>query len=195
MADQILKQATQLGSTLTSVASQQLDSVLKELRGPVGDGNVPGEDNAASLGALASNVMQIVNQIGSLLVTASQYDLIRKDTHVLLLGSANALASLTVHAGKKTTYEFLVENSGRDGCIVEWQASLDPGVNGRKGDIEVQELEIARDERRRVTIRLPSLAEGKHTLAIIAKVKGKPVARKTVSVGVLPQPARHHSGA
>lgn len=195
MADQILKQATQLGSTLTSVASRQLDSVLKELRGPVGDGKVPGQDNAASLGALASNVMQIVNQIGSLLVTASQYDLIRKDTHVLLLGSANALASLTVHAGKKTPYEFLVENSGRDGCIVKWQASLHPGMKGPKDDIKVQEVEIARDERKRVTIKLPSLAAGKRTLVIIAKVEGQPVARKTVSVDVLPRPARHQSGA
>jgi hypothetical protein len=187
MADQILKDAAQLGSTLTAFASRQLETVLTELRGPVGGEAGANAGDSASLGTLAGNVMQIVNQVGSLLMQVSQYDLVRSNANVMLLSSPNSISSHTVRAGVASRYELLLENNGRRPAQVEIHAALH-----EKKPLEPSKVECDVGERRRVQIHLPELSEGKYALIVVAKIDGEVVARKTIALNVLPQPQLHN---
>jgi hypothetical protein len=195
MVERILKDATQLGSSLAAFANRQLETMVKEL-GPMREGDEqPGDGRPGlPLGQLASNVMQIVNLTGSLLVQLSKYDLVRQDSSVMLLDSGNALSSITVRADQEIVYPVLVENNGKQPRLLTVEAKFsNDGAWGRVADLE---LDVS--ERRRISLRFEPQPPGKHNLIIRAQVPpaeehGAPVtiARKTVAVTVLRDADQH----
>jgi hypothetical protein len=194
MAEKILKDAAQLGSSLTAFANRQLSTMLGELGGlRDGQDDGRGRGEGLPLGQLASNVFQIVNLTGSLLVQLSKYDLVRQDSSVMLLDSGNSLSSITVRAQQSIDFPMLVENNGRQPRAVMLFAKID------NADWQpMHELELQVSERRRVPVQLPAQMPGKRTLMIKAEVLDPhgdrvTIARKTVAVTVLPEAAQHEA--
>jgi hypothetical protein len=189
MADEILKEATKLGSSLAALASSQLKTMLDELRGPSGAGtDVPSADGA-NLGGLAASLLQLVNQTGSLLVQLSQYDVVRKDANLLRLDAANPISNLTIKANERVNYDLLLENNGRSPRVVTLKPSIT--IDSSVSELREAELVVQSGERRRVTIELPPLSEGKVTLSVVALAGENSIARKTVAINVMPQPRQH----
>jgi hypothetical protein len=193
MAERILKDATQLGSSLAAFANRQLETMVKEL-GPMREGAEHPGDGRPSLpfGQLASNVMQIASLTSSLLVQLSKYDLVRPDSSVMLLDSGNALSSITVRAGQKIGYPVLVENNGRKRQI-RIEAKLGEDEEWQR----MADLELDVSERKRTNVGFEPQPSGKRNLMIRAQVLpdegGAPVtiARKTVAVTVLGDAEQH----
>lgn len=181
MTERIFKDVAQLGSTLTQFASDQLSTMMTELRGGRGDGE-------PSVATLTNNVIQIVNQVGALVVELSKYDLVRKDVSVLSLSSPNSISSHTMREDEASSYTLLVENDGQEDLETTIVAELHPG--GTQALEDTRTIGVA--ERRRFIVKIPRLPAGKRTLVVTAKVRDKVVARKTVAISILPL-AKPHS--
>ena len=195
MADDTLKQVTQLGSTLAKTATEQLDKVLVELRGPLG--STPHVDSASfNMGTLAVSLLQVVNRVGSIMTELSQFDLVKRPP-ALVLNAPNAPTSITLPHGTDASYSFLVENSGNVGGDVlavtltfqlyDRNGAEVPGISDTKSE------ELSAGERRRVEVKLPYLAAGAYTLRIAAvqDSTGATVSTKIVTITVLAPPQQH----
>jgi len=216
MPDQILKEVTHLGSTLAELATKQLDAVIHELGGPVGDGRKPDDPveppRRVNAGTLAFNALQLVSKVGSLLTQLSQYDLVRRNVPMLTLKSSNPLSGLTLQANEGSKYELLLENDGND----EPQINLNAEINEASKDappqkdappppkkpakkltltIEPKLESILSLERLRVHITIPGLPEGKYSLVFTVtqgeNKTGKIIGKKVVALIVLPAPEQH----
>jgi hypothetical protein len=197
-SEEILKEVTNLGSTLAQLANSQLDAVLTELRGPTGAGDTTsGASARVNVGTLAFNVLQVVNKVGDLMMQLSKYDLVRRDSPVLNVRAANPLTSWMIQAGEEQTYGFLVENNGERLTNLSLSASLSAVEAGAQpvslSDISPALADLDENERRRVALRLPAQSTGKYVLRIeVTKVDAaKPLAAKAVTVTVLPPPGQH----
>jgi len=204
MPDQILKEVTHLGSTLAELATKQLDAVIHELGGPVGDGRKPDDPveppRRVNAGTLAFNALQLVSKVGSLLTQLSQYDLVRRNVPTLTLRSSNPLSGLTLQANEDYKYELLIENDGEDELKLSLHAEIMEA--GKDSPPHLEELTLAPKlkrilslERLRAHVTIPGLPEGKYSLIFTinqgedetAKVIGK----KVVALIVLPAPKQH----
>jgi hypothetical protein len=205
MPDQILKEVTHLGSTLAELATKQLDTVIKELKGDVGAGRDPKElgesPQRVNAGTLAYNVLQLVSKAGTLLTQLSEYDLVRRNVPVLTLRASNPLTSLPLQAGKAYPYELLIENEGNDELKVSLKAellekNLESGelTHGRELEVNGELGSIFASERRRIVVSIPALKEGSYGLSITITQHeghaGKVIGKKTVMLNVLPFPAQ-----
>lgn len=191
--DRILKEVTHLGSTLAELATGQIDTVLTELRGPVGDaqprpssGRGSGAKERVNLGTLGFNMLTLASKVGELIAQLSQYDLVRADAPTLTLRSANPITNVTFEWGKAQDYALLVENTGKDEQGLMLVARLIPVPDEAEepaGDRRAMEaagegyaLKVAPDvlellaasERRRVVVKLDGLElpPGKHCLRV-----------------------------
>jgi len=203
MADEILKDMTQLGSKLAEMATNQLDDVLSEIKGPVGGSRDEGQ--SANVGTLAFKVLQAVSRLGELATELAKYDLVRSDKEKLTMSSANALSSITFRSNTQGhEYHLFIENDGRKD---RWQLKLEAKLlkfsspsEPSSQNVEAPALPdlIAASERRRVTIKLQPLAAGEYNLMLSLYSSESsvcpptssptPPATKKVLIKVLPPP-------
>jgi|GEM_PF-4699725 len=198
MPDQILRDVTHLASTLADQATKQLDTVLKEFRGDVGEGRKPNEPpQRVNVGTMAFSVLQLASKVGSLLTELSEYDLVRKNTPVLTLKSSNPLTSIELEQKKEHPYELLIENDGVEELKIAIEAQLIATGKQPKGiDIQPKLARIFASERRHIAVTIPALTEGKYCLSFTVTVKdqqgkSKVVGKKVVDLIVLPAPKPH----
>jgi hypothetical protein len=198
--NRILSEVTRLGSSLTELATSELDTVLNQIRGPQGDASPSLDSGEANVGTLAVNAMQLLGKVGDLITQLSKYDLVRKDAPSLALGTASPISSFTVPNGKEREYVFLLENNDGKPKYVTVDARLaalprsDGGASPDTKALEVSEdvrhFEILPEERRRIQVTIPAQYEtGKYKLSIDVTArddKGTTTTRKTVVLTVLP---------
>jgi hypothetical protein len=201
MPDQVLKEVTHLGSTLAELATKQLDAVIDELRGTVGDGRKPGgptePPRRVNVGTMAFNVLQLASKFGSLLTQLSEYDLVRRNVPALTLKSSNPLTALRLQSGEPYGYELLIENDGDDELKLSVEAELTEADQGPLGNLEIEpSLErLFAMERRRVKVLIPGLAKGEYcltfTVKTVDKSEPKVIGQKRIALHVLPGPQQH----
>jgi len=195
MPDQILRDVTHLASTLANQATEQLDTVLKELRGEVGEGRNSDEPpRRVNVGTMAFSVLQLASKVGSLLTELSEYDLVRKNTPALTLKSSNPLTSIELAEGKPYRYQLLIENDGVHDLEVAIDAQLvAPGKEPRVLELESTLKRIFASERRHIAVIIPKLHEGKYCLSFTVKDErhSTVIGKKVIDLIVLPAPKQH----
>lgn len=205
MARNIVNEVTRLGSTLAELATDQVQTVLTELRGPAGEAHKkpnpdlgPGAERI-NLGTLGFDVLKLASKVGELMAQLSQYDLVRTGAPTLFLRAANPITSVTLAADEALHYRLLVENAGsdEDGRDLTLVATLEPvktlGAAAAPADavaarVVPDRMTVTALERRHVTVNGPALAPGKWMLRIDVAGPNGPLAAKTVELTVLPPP-------
>jgi hypothetical protein len=116
----LVNEVTRLGSTLAELATDQVQTVLTELRGPGGEAEKkphpdlgPGADRI-NLGTLGFGVLELASKVGELMTQLSRYDLVRTGAPTLFLRATNPITSVTLAANEALDYRLLVENAGSD---------------------------------------------------------------------------------
>lgn len=201
MPEQVLKEVTHLGSTLAELATKQLDAVIDELRGTVGDGHEPGDPaeppRRVNMGTMAFNVLQLASKVGSLLTQLSEYDLVRRNVPALTLKSSNPLTELPLKSGESYAYELLIENDGDDELKISVEAELTEAEHGpiKNLDIEPSLKRLFAMERRRVQVRIPGLPKGEYiltfTVRAVDELERKVIGQKRIALHVHPEPKQH----
>jgi hypothetical protein len=205
MARNIVSEVTRLGSTLAELATDQVQTVLTELRGSAGEAQKkprpdlgPGAERI-NLGTLGFDVLKLASKVGELMTQLSQYDLVRAGAPTLFLRAANPITSVTLAANEALDYRLLVENAGSDEdgrdltliatleLVKTHGAAVGPAVTAPAVVVPAS-LTVAAFERRQVTVNAPALATGKWVLRIDVAGADGPLAAKTVEITVLPPP-------
>jgi hypothetical protein len=205
MSHQILKDVTHLGSKLADMATQQLDDVLSELRGPIGntprDMSSDDQANAVNVGRLTANVLQLVTKLGSLVTELGNYDIVRRDAATLVLNTPNPLTALTLESQTEEIYDLFLENNGRLESNLALTAELgSPNGKPQKLEFDPSLERIEAGERRLVRLVIPgldALAKGAYNMTITLARTGDAVtvlAKKTVVINVLPATGPHTPG-
>ncbi|MDD9940423.1 MAG: hypothetical protein OXU20_05105 [Myxococcales bacterium] len=199
----VLEDVSRVGSKLASFASEQLETVLRELGGPAAaqGAGAPPMSTTASVGShpdartLSTQALQLIGKAGALMTELAQYEVVRRGRPQVTLRSANRFASMTVPEGSTSDYTFLLANGGEDEPCLVLSAALS-GSDGAPGALKLrpEKTRLHCGERRQVQIQLPALAEGEYVLELRVRTEhSKLLAAQNVAVRVLPSAKPHAS--